>query len=68
MGKDETNLEFVKDRPGHDRRYAVDWSKAKQDLNYEPKASLSEYLAITVDWYKKNDQWWKPLKKNHSNI
>jgi len=62
MGKGEECIEFVKDRPGHDRRYAVDWSKAKKDLGYEPKHSLDEYLVKTIEWYKKNDEWWKKIK------
>lgn len=60
LGKD--SLEFVKDRPGHDRRYAVDWSKIKRELGWRPKYEFSEWLAATVDWYKKNEWWWRPLK------
>jgi len=52
LGKDENQLEFVKDRPGHDRRYAVDWSKIKNELGYEPEYSLADYLTKTVEWYK----------------
>jgi len=62
MGKDEKNLEFVKDRPGHDRRYAVDWSKAKKELGYEPKYNLDECLKKTIEWYQKNEWWWKKIK------
>jgi dTDP-glucose 4,6-dehydratase len=62
MGKDEKSLEFVKDRPGHDRRYAVDWSKAKKELGYQPKYDLDEYLKKTVEWYQKNEWWWKKIK------
>lgn len=60
LGKEK--LEFVKDRPGHDRRYAVDWSKIKRELGWRPKYEFSEWLAATVDWYKKNEWWWRPLK------
>lgn len=52
LGKGEENIEFVKDRPGHDRRYAVDWSKIKNELGYEPKFGLDEWLAKTAEWYK----------------
>ena len=62
MNKPESSIEFVKDRPGHDRRYAVDWSKAKNKLGYKPKADLNTYLVKTIDWYKKNQFWWKALK------
>ena len=58
LGKGEELIEFVKDRPGHDRRYALDWSKIKQELGYEPKFGLEEYLKKTVEWYQKNEQWW----------
>ncbi len=62
MGKDESSLTYVKDRPGHDRRYAVNWSKAKRELGYEPKHTLDEYLAKTVQWYQDNRWWWEPIK------
>jgi dTDP-glucose 4,6-dehydratase len=55
-------IEFVKDRPGHDRRYAVDWSKIKNELGWEPLHSFDEWLKKTVEWYKNNESWWKRLK------
>ncbi len=61
MGEDK--LEYVKDRPGHDRRYAVDWSKIKHDLDWEPEHTFKEWLHQTVDWYQANEAWWRPLKK-----
>lgn len=67
MGKDESSLEFIKDRPGHDRRYAIDWTKAKNELGYEPKFNLDTYLEKTIKWYQDNEWWWKKLidKKDH---
>ncbi|MEK9178654.1 MAG: dTDP-glucose 4,6-dehydratase [Patescibacteria group bacterium] len=62
MGKSEDMIEFVKDRPGHDRRYVVDWSKIKNELGWEPLHSFDEWLKITVDWYLKNEDWWKKVK------
>jgi len=62
MGKDESQIEFVKDRPGHDRRYAVDWSKINKELGWKPEHNFDEYLALTVDWYKNNQDWWKRIK------
>ena len=62
MGKDESFIEYVKDRPGHDRRYAVDWSKIKNDLGWEPLHSFDEWLQKTVEWYRNNESWWKKLK------
>ena len=63
LEKDEDMIEFVKDRPGHDRRYGVNWSKIKNELNWEPLHSFDEWLEKTVNWYKDNEWWWKPLKE-----
>ena len=63
FGKDESYLKFVKDRAGHDRRYAVDWGKIKRELGWKPLYGFDEWLVRTVDWYKKNEQWWRPLKR-----
>jgi dTDP-glucose 4,6-dehydratase len=69
MGESEDKIEYVKDRPGHDRRYALDWSKIKNELNWEPKHNFEEALRKTVEWYKNNEEWWKPLKsRNHEII
>ena len=63
MGKGEEMIEFVKDRPGHDRRYALDWSKAQKELGYKPEYEFDEYLEQTIKWYQDNEDWWKNLKK-----
>jgi dTDP-glucose 4,6-dehydratase len=62
LGKDESMIEHVKDRPGHDRRYAVDWSKIHDELGWEPQHSFDEWLEKTVQWYKDNESWWKDIK------
>lgn len=62
MGKGEDQIEFVTDRSGHDRRYALDWSKAKDELGYQPKHDFDAYLKQTIDWYTNNKNWWEPLK------
>jgi dTDP-glucose 4,6-dehydratase len=62
MDKDESDIEFVKDRPGHDVRYAIDWSKTKEQLGYEPAFSFETYLKKTIDWYVENQDWWKRVK------
>ncbi len=62
LGKDESYLEFVKDRPGHDRKYDVDWSKIKTELGWEPQHTFEEWLEKTVEWYKENESWWKQVK------
>ena len=62
MGADETSIEYVEDRKGHDLRYSVDWSKCKNELGYEPQVTFEQGLAATIQWYKENESWWKPLK------
>lgn len=63
MGKDDSNIEYVKDRPGHDRRYSVDWSKIKIRLDWQPQHDFDTWLEKTIKWYKNNTNWWKPLKE-----
>ena len=63
LGKSESDIEFVKDRPGHDRKYAVDWSKIKKELGWEPEHDFDTLLAKTVDWYKQNESWWRNVKE-----
>ncbi|MBI2621308.1 MAG: dTDP-glucose 4,6-dehydratase [Candidatus Levybacteria bacterium] len=62
LGKSEDMIEFVKDRPGHDRRYAVEWSKIKKELGWEPLHSFDQWLEETISWYKKNENWWRKVK------
>jgi len=62
MGESEDKIEHVTDRPGHDRRYAVDWTKINKELGWEPSVSLEEGIQKTIDWYKNNQEWWKKLK------
>jgi dTDP-glucose 4,6-dehydratase len=62
MGKGEDQIEFVKDRPGHDRRYAVDWSKISQELGWKPTHTFEEGMKATVEWYLKNKEWWEKIK------
>ncbi len=64
MGKTESEIEFVKDRPGHDRRYAIDWTKIHTELGWSPTVTLEEGLQRTIEWYKNNEAWWKPLKQS----
>ena len=62
MEKDESYIEFVKDRPGHDRRYAIDWSKINRKLSWKPEVDFDTGLKLTIDWYLKNQDWWKKIK------
>lgn len=60
-GADESMIEPVADRLGHDRRYSVDWTKAREHLGYAPQVEFTTGLADTVDWYRANESWWRPL-------
>ncbi|HVT01327.1 MAG TPA: dTDP-glucose 4,6-dehydratase [Patescibacteria group bacterium] len=62
LGGSEDSIEFVQDRPGHDRRYAVDWSKIRDELGYKPLYDFDTYLEKTVEWYRANEAWWKNVK------
>lgn len=57
-GKDESSIEFVADRPGHDRRYSVNWTKLHTQLGWEPSVTLEEGLRHTVEWYTSHPEWW----------
>ena len=56
-------IRFVTDRPGHDRRYAIDPRKIEQELGWTPRWSFEEGLAATIDWYLANDWWWRPIRE-----
>lgn len=60
----EDIVEFVRDRPGHDWRYAIDSSKMRSELGWEPAYSFDTGLAQTVQWYVSNREWWEPILKN----
>jgi len=62
MGKNEDAIEFVKDRPGHDVRYAMDWSRIHDELGWSPSVSFEEGLKHTVQWYTEHRDWWKTVK------
>jgi len=62
LGKDESYIEFVTDRPGHDWRYSIDFHKAKEELGWEPQVDFISGLEATVRWYKEHEVWWRPLK------
>jgi dTDP-glucose 4,6-dehydratase len=63
MGKEwDTSVQYVKDRPGHDRRYAIDASKAKRELGWEPKHTFERGIVQTIEWYRKNEAWWRAIK------
>ncbi len=61
LGKSEEMIEYVKDRPGHDRRYAIDSSKIKNELGWEPFFSFEEAISKTIEWYIDNKNWWSRI-------
>ena len=63
MGANDSSIEYVEDRKGHDLRYSVDWSKINRELGYEPQVKFEDGLKETINWYRDNEAWWKPLKK-----
>jgi dTDP-glucose 4,6-dehydratase len=63
LGKDESDIQHVADRLGHDTRYSVDISKITRELSYMPQVPFEQGLRETVEWYKENESWWRPLKK-----
>ena len=64
MGRSADEFDWVRDRPGHDRRYAIDSSKLRRELGWEPKhTDFAEGLADTVRWYRDNEAWWRPAKE-----
>ena len=62
-GRDEDEIDFVRDRPGHDRRYAIESGKLRAELGWRPRfADLEAGIADTVAWYREHESWWRPLK------
>jgi dTDP-glucose 4,6-dehydratase len=59
-------ITYVPDRPGHDRRYAIDSSKIERELGWRPQESFVSGLARTVEWYLGNDWWWRPLRERYA--
>jgi dTDP-glucose 4,6-dehydratase len=59
----EELIAFVPDRPGHDRRYAIDASKIERELGWKPSVTFEEGLALTVGWYLANEWWWGPIRR-----
>ncbi|HSX07906.1 MAG TPA: dTDP-glucose 4,6-dehydratase [Candidatus Saccharimonadales bacterium] len=59
-GKPDSLKRFVTDRPGHDRRYAIDYSKLARELGYQPSVTFEEGLKQTIEWYQNHPEWWQP--------
>ena len=61
--RDESSIEYVTDRLGHDLRYSVSHEKITRELGYKPKINFEDGIEETIEWYKRNESWWRPLKK-----
>ncbi|WP_157075005.1 dTDP-glucose 4,6-dehydratase, partial [Janibacter limosus] len=63
MGRGSDEFDHVTDRPGHDRRYAIDWTRLRDELDWQPQyRDFEAGLAATIDWYRDNEAWWRPQK------
>lgn len=62
LGMDESYIEFVKDRPAHDRRYSLDTSKLRNELGWVPQVEFEDGIKRTVEWFKNNENWWEEIK------
>jgi dTDP-glucose 4,6-dehydratase len=63
LGKPAELKTIIPDRPGHDRRYILDWTKIRRELGWEPRIPFDRGLAETVHWYAQNRDWWEPLRE-----
>lgn len=68
FGRSDDAVEFVRDRPGHDLRYALDASKIRQELGWRPRHDFSQGLKATIDWYRENEAWWRPLRERMEGV
>lgn len=68
MGKDEDSIEYVQDRLGHDRRYAIDNHKIQTELGWEPSLTFEEGIKLTIDWYLNNQGWIKSIESKKAGV
>ena len=68
MGKDESSIEYVQDRLGHDRRYAIDNHKIQTELGWEPSLTFEEGIKLTIDWYLNNQDWIKSIESKKAGV
>jgi dTDP-glucose 4,6-dehydratase len=61
-GAGPERIRYVKDRPGHDRRYAIDATKIKTELGWRPQVRFEDGLTDTIEWYRRNESWWRRIK------
>jgi dTDP-glucose 4,6-dehydratase len=68
LGKDESLIRHVPDRPGHDRRYALSWEKIRDELGWSPARDFERTLHDTIDWYVENPTWWKAIREDSAEF
>ncbi len=69
LGRDPGSfIEHVADRPNHDRRYLIDPAKLEREMNWRPRVPFDEGLKSTVDWYVKNENWWRDILQRHQSL
>ena len=68
MGKDESSIEYVEDRLGHDRRYAISNDKIMKELNWSPSVTFEEGIKMTIDWYLSNQEWMKKIENKKASL
>ena len=68
MGKDESSIEYVEDRLGHDRRYAISNDKIMKELNWSPSVTFEEGIKMTIDWYLSNQEWMKKVENKKASL
>lgn len=68
LSKDKSFKKYVPDRLGHDKRYLLDSSKIRKDLKWKPEHDFDTWLTKTVEWYKENEWWWRPLKSQSEKL
>ena len=68
MGLGEDRIEYVADRPNHDRRYLIEPGKIERELGFKPSVELEEGIRQTVEWYQNNESWWRPILEQNKNL